>query len=195
MVGALFLLVALSPLLLLLAVVVRLDSPGPALFRQRRLGVDGRSFTLYKFRSMRVGAEAELEADPELRRRYRANGFKLPTGEDPRVTRPGRVLRRTSLDELPQLWNVLRGDMSLVGPRPIVPSEISEYDEAASLVLAVKPGITGAWQVRGRNRVGYPQRVALEVRYVTDWSLSSDLVILCRTLPAVARGEGARQTG
>jgi exopolysaccharide production protein ExoY len=181
----------LAPLMMALAVAVKLDTPGPVLFRQRRLGVGGRAFTIYKFRSMRADAETVLRADPVLYQKYLDNDYKLPPEEDPRVSPLGRFLRRSSLDELPQLVNVLLGDMSLVGPRPIVPAEIKEYGSQAPTFLGVKPGVTGHWQVSGRSNVGYPERAELDVNYVLGWSLSVDLKILCRTIPAVLARRGA----
>jgi lipopolysaccharide/colanic/teichoic acid biosynthesis glycosyltransferase len=136
-------------------------------------------------------AEERLKADPELYRLYVENDYKLPEDVDTRITRIGRFLRRTSLDELPQLWNVLRGDMSLVGPRPIVPDEIRHYNGEAPLLLTLKPGITGAWQVNGRSALQYPERATVELEYVERWSLMSDLAILARTIPAVLARRGA----
>lgn len=190
-VGAIVAGAVLSPVMLLIALLIKLDSPGPIIFGQTRLGANGRRFRCYKFRSMRVDAEAQLRADPELYRRYVANHYKLPDESDPRITRVGRWLRRTSLDELPQLFNVLRGDMSLVGPRPIVPSELQQYGEGAALFLSLRPGITGAWAVNGRSTVGYPERTELELSYIRGWSVVRDLAILLRTLPAVLLGRGA----
>jgi lipopolysaccharide/colanic/teichoic acid biosynthesis glycosyltransferase len=126
-----------------------------------------------------------------LFRRYVEHDYKLPSSIDTRITKFGRLLRRTSLDELPQLWNVLRGEMSLVGPRPIVPDEIQHYREHGPLLLSLKPGITGAWQVGGRSAVAYPQRAAVELEYVEGWSLWRDVDILLRTLPAVLASRGA----
>jgi lipopolysaccharide/colanic/teichoic acid biosynthesis glycosyltransferase len=141
---------------------------------------------------MLIDAEEMLRSDPQLYRKYKENNFKLPEGEDNRVTKLGRLLRASSLDELPQLINVLRGEMSLVGPRPIVPEEIKEYGEYGSLLLMVKPGMTGNWQVNGRSRiVEYSQRVKLDMEYVRDQSLSADLRILVRTLGAVTKMDGA----
>jgi exopolysaccharide production protein ExoY len=141
---------------------------------------------------MRPDAEALLHADPELYTRYVGNDFKLPVDEDSRVTRSGRFLRRTSLDELPQLVNVLLGDMSLVGPRPIVPDEIHHYGAGAPLFLSLKPGMTGAWAVNGRSTVGYPHRAHMELEYIRSWTIYSDLRILLHTLPVVVHGHGAR---
>jgi len=184
-------LVFLSPLILLIAAVVKLTSRGPVLFAQQRYGKHKRLFVMYKFRTMKVEAEAALRRDPQLYQEYVQNNFKLAEGRDPRVTAIGHFLRKSSLDELPQLWNVLRGDMSIVGPRPIVPDEMDHYGAVASLLLALKPGLTSMWVVEGRSAVGYPRRAALELMYVRDWSLRRDLWILLRTLPAILRGSGA----
>ncbi len=181
-----------APLLLLISALVRMDSPGPALHWQWRVGRGDRLFRMVKFRSMRAGAEDELdsmlEGDPltrttwqELQKLYR----------DPRLTRVGRRLRRTSLDELPQLWNVLRGEMSLVGPRPILPSQRAAYGLALESYIRLPPGITGLWQVSGRNRLSFAERVALDQRYVKERSLRLDLQILLRTVVIVFRSEGA----
>lgn len=189
--GATLGLFALGPVLAAIALWVRWGSPGPALFGQVRLGARGARFRCYKFRSMRADAEEVLSSDPELHQLYVSNHFKLPEDRDPRLTKAGRFLRRTSLDELPQLINVLKGDMSLVGPRPIVPSEIEHYSSSAPLFLSSKPGMTGAWAVAGRSRVGYPDRVHMELTYVRNWSLLKDLQILAMTFPAVLRRRGA----
>lgn len=190
--GAAVGLLLLSPVMLVTAVAIKLDSPGPVLFGHRRLGAQGRPFGCLKFRSMKPNAEAILRSDPALCRKYLENHFKLPAEQDPRLTRVGRFLRRTSLDELPQLFNVLLGQMSLVGPRPIVPAELHEYgNRGAPLFLSLKPGMTGAWAVNGRSRVGYPDRADLELQYVRRWSLVTDVGILLRTVPAVLRGRGA----
>jgi len=190
-VGGAAMLVVLSPLLAVIATLVVLDSKGPALFCQRRLGRFGRPIRCLKFRSMYADAEAKLLADPVLYRQYVEHDYKLPATTDTRITRIGHFLRRTSLDELPQLWNVVKGDMSLVGPRPIVPDEIHHYNGEGPLLLSLKPGMTGAWQVMGRSAVAYPARVTVELDYVEGWSLSRDLAILVRTIPAVLGGRGA----
>jgi exopolysaccharide production protein ExoY len=184
-------LLLLGPLMAVLAIAVRMDSRGPAVFGQARLGRHGRVFKCLKFRSMHTNAEQLLRTDPELYDRYVKNDFKLPEAIDKRITRLGRFLRRTSLDELPQLWNVFRGDMSLVGPRPIVVDELRHYDNEEPLFLSLKPGITGAWQVNGRSSVAYPARASLELEYVQTWSLGKDLSILARTVPAVLTQRGA----
>ena len=158
-----------------------MDSPGPVLFAHRRLGRSGRFFDCLKFRSMRVDAERVLRDDETLQDWYVRNHFKIPTHLDRRVTRLGRFLRLTSLDELPQLINVIRGDMALVGPRPIVESEGRHYGEQLAELLSIRPGLSGAWAVQGRSRVGYPQRVDIELQYVRSWTLRNDAAILLRT--------------
>jgi exopolysaccharide biosynthesis polyprenyl glycosylphosphotransferase len=183
----------LSPLLLVLAVLVKITSRGPVLFGHRRLGEGSRPIRVFKFRSMAVDAEACLQVllatDPRLRVEYEAT-YKLR--DDPRVTPLGRWLRQTSLDELPQLLNVLHGDLSLVGPRPIVADEIAKYGPASAAILRVRPGVTGLWQVSGRSDLDYAERVRLDTDYITHWSLWLDLRILAATLPAVLRRKGAR---
>ncbi len=185
------LLLALSPLMALIALLVRLTSSGPVMFSQERLGKDGARFRIHKFRSMRADAAMLLKTMPGLYKTYVDNNFKLPK-DDFRVTRLGRFLRASSLDELPQLWNVLKGEMSLVGPRPVVPEEIERYGDYAALLLSVKPGMTGHWQTNGRSRVAeYSKRVRLDMEYVRDQSLRTDLEILVKTLSVVARMEGS----
>jgi lipopolysaccharide/colanic/teichoic acid biosynthesis glycosyltransferase len=181
-------LVLLLPLLLVLVVAVRLDSGGPALFRQPRVGRGGRTFTLYKLRTMTVDAGERLAV---LRPANEADGPLFKLRADPRITRIGGVLRKYSLDELPQLWNVLRGEMALIGPRPALPDEVSTYDEIAARRLAVKPGLTGLWQVSGRSDLPWHVAVRLDVHYVESWSLGLDLAILARTPRAVLGHRGA----
>ncbi|MBA2244400.1 MAG: sugar transferase [Gemmatimonadetes bacterium] len=185
------LLLLLAPLMLIIAAAIRWTSPGPVLFRQVRVGKNGRLFKIIKFRTMRSDAEAALTADPVLYAAYVANDYKLPPESDPRITPQGRWLRKTSLDELPQLFNVLRGEMSLVGPRPVVPNEIAHYGDRAAKFCSVPPGLTGAWQVFGRSDLHYPARCDVELAYVQTWSLSQDLVILFKTVGAVLSGRGA----
>jgi len=182
-------LLLLSPLLVAVAVIIRLTSHGPAMFRQTRVGEQGKPFTLLKFRSMYSGAEDQLTRLRE--QNYNRDGllFKLP--QDPRVTPVGRFLRRFSIDELPQLLNVLAGQMSLVGPRPPLPDEVSQYGGDVGRRLLVRPGLTGLWQVSGRSELTWEQAVRLDLEYVENWSLSLDLAILCRTLSAVVRSHGA----
>lgn len=184
-------LTVLGPVLLVIAGAIKIDSRGPVFFKQERLGARGRRFRCIKFRSMHRDAEALLRRNGELYQEYLANHFKLPEELDPRLTRVGRFLRKTSLDELPQLFNVLLGHMSLVGPRPIVPDELDHYGGEAPLFLSLKPGITGAWAVSGRSHVGYPDRAQVELSYIRTWSLTSDLMILLQTVPAVLSGHGA----
>ncbi|MEU8057512.1 sugar transferase [Microbispora bryophytorum] len=179
-------LVVLAPLLAAVAVAVRASGPGPVLFRQRRVGRDGVEFTILKFRTMRRDAEArkvELVSD--------ADGVLFKVRRDPRVTPLGAALRRYSLDELPQLFNVLRGDMSLVGPRPPLPEEVARYGDDVRRRLVVRPGMTGLWQVNGRSDLSWEESVRLDLRYVENWSLMLDLQILWKTWSAVAGGAGA----
>lgn len=190
-IGSLLGLLVLTPVLLVVALVLKIADPGPVLFRQHRVGLDGRHFPIVKFRTMRVDAEQALVRDVALFARYMENDCKLPLDEDPRVTAVGRFLRKSSLDELPQLWNVLVGDMSLVGPRAITEKELPFYGELAPLYRAVRPGMTGNWQVSGRSDVRFPERAHLETDYVTDWSFRRDVEILLRTVPAVLSMEGA----
>ena len=178
------------PFLLFGALAVLIDSGRPVFFGQTRLGRDGRPFRCWKLRTMAPDAEDQLKQNGHLRERYRDNGFKIPTHEDPRVTPVGRRLRLRYVDELPQLINVLNGTMALVGPRPIVPDEISEYGPHATELLSVKPGVFGAWTARGRARPDYPERVNVELDYVRRRSMVRDLEILVRSLPVVLRGQG-----
>ena len=180
-----------TPVLLVLACAIKLASPGPILFGQLRIGQGGRRFRCYKLRTMCADAERRLEENAELRATYEANHFKLPAQHDPRVTALGRFLRTTSLDELPQFWNVLRGDMSLVGPRPIVEAELHHYGASRAVLLTVKPGVTGAWAVEGRSKIGYPTRARIELDYARGWTLRGDLAILRRTFGVVLQRRGA----
>ncbi len=181
-------LIALSPLLLTIAVAVRITSPGPALFRQTRVGVGGREFQIYKFRSMVPDAEHRLI---DLVNHDEGNGVMFKIRGDPRVTPVGRRLRKYSLDELPQLINVAKGEMSLVGPRPPLPSEVADYSDDATRRLRVRPGMTGLWQVSGRSDLTWEQSLQLDLRYVDNWTMTLDLSILWRTVSAVVRGSGA----
>ncbi|MEU8611352.1 sugar transferase [Actinoplanes sp. NPDC048791] len=185
---AALLLVLLAPLFLLVALVIRLDTGGPVFFRQVRVGRGGESFRMYKFRTMHTDAEARFEA---MRQQNEHTGVLFKIRADPRVTRTGRILRRYSLDELPQLINVLLGEMSLVGPRPPLPSEVEQYPQDMRRRLVVKPGMTGLWQVSGRSDLSWEDSIRLDLRYVENWSLTVDLVILMRTAMAVMRGSGA----
>jgi exopolysaccharide biosynthesis polyprenyl glycosylphosphotransferase len=185
---ALGLLVALGPLLLLIAAAIKLTSPGPVLFRQTRCGLHGRPFTFLKFRSMYAGAE-QLQAALAPYNEMDGPVFKM--WRDPRVTLLGRWLRRTSLDELPQLWNIVRGEMSFVGPRPAVPEEVARYEPWQRRRLSVKPGLTGLWQVSGRSDLSFEGWIRLDLEYIDHRSLWEDLKIVLRTIPAVLRGRGA----
>lgn len=178
-------LVIAAPVLAVLAIMIKLESPGPVLFPHTRVGFRGRRFQCLKLRTMCDDADEWLRGDPEMYEEYRRNHFKIPEERDPRVTRLGRILRRTSLDEIPQLWNVLVGDMALVGPRPVVEEELSHYTDSRNLFLSVRPGLTGAWAVKGRHGVGYPERCDMELEYVRSWSLSGDVVIMLATARAV----------
>jgi len=188
--GAGFGLIVLGPLVMLpAAIVIKLTSPGPIFFGQKRSGLHGRLFTMYKFRSMVNNAEM-LRAELEVYNEMTGPVFKMK--DDPRVTAFGRFMRKTSLDELPQLWNVFLGDMSLVGPRPPIPSEVQQYDPWHRRRLSMKPGLTCLWQVRGRNKIGFDQWMKLDLQYIDGWSLWLDLKILIRTVPVVLSGFGAR---
>lgn len=176
------------PLLALAALAVLISSGRPVFYGHERVGRGGRAFRCWKLRTMRVDAESRLHEDPELRDRYRSNGYKLPTDEDPRVTPVGGWLRRSYLDELPQLFNVLGGSMSLVGPRPVVRQELEEFDGEVDLLLSTRPGIFGAWNSRGPRRPPYPDRARLELEYIRTRSLRRDVKILARSLPVVLRG-------
>ncbi len=184
--------IVVVPLLLVIALLVKVTSAGPLIYGQSRIGQGGRAFTAWKFRTMRRDADAVLAqllaADPVLRGEWERD-HKLRV--DPRVTWVGSILRKTSLDELPQLWNVLVGEMSLVGPRPITTAEIPKYGDQWEVYLRVLPGVTGLWQVSGRNQTTYDERVALDTFYVHNWSPWLDLVILARTVQTVVRAEGA----
>ena len=176
------------PLAALIALAIKRDSPGPVIFKQRRVGRGGRMFTIYKFRTMVVDAEAR-KAD--LVALNEADGPIFKIANDPRMTRVGRLLRRTSLDELPNLWNVLRGEMSLVGPRPPTPEEVEQYEEWHKRRLEVKPGMTGLWQVLGRSDTSFDEMVRLDIYYAENWSPGMDLRIMLQTIPAVLSGKGA----
>jgi lipopolysaccharide/colanic/teichoic acid biosynthesis glycosyltransferase len=186
--GALLVCLGLAPFLLLIAAAVRWSSPGPVLHRRRVVGLGGRTFDAFKFRTMRVDAGRAIEVDASMWAAYVVN-FKLP--DDPRITRLGRWLRRYSIDELPQLFNVLRGEMALVGPRMITEPELVKYGQHAGRLVSVRPGLTGLWQVSGRQTTTYERRVELDLFYIDHWSLWLDLRILCKTPLVVIRGEGA----
>lgn len=187
-VGALVGLIVAGPLMLLSALAIKINSPGPVLFKQKRCGLNGKQFSLYKFRTMHCDAEDE---------KHRLKGLNVMSGpvfkvkNDPRVTKVGRILRRCSIDEIPQFFNVLRGEMSLVGPRPPLPKEVAQYEPWQHRRLSVKPGVTCLWQINGRNNIDFEQWMRLDLEYIDNWSLWLDTKILARTLPAVAKGTGA----
>lgn len=187
-IGSLGGLIVLSPVFMVIAILIKLDSPGPVLFRQVRVGKDGRPFWFYKFRSMIENAE---EMKQKLMHLNELEGPVFKISEDPRVTPIGRFLRRTSLDELPQLLNVLYGQMSLVGPRPPLPCEVEKYEGWQRDKLTVLPGITCLWQISGRNHIGFTEWMRLDIEYIRRQSLGLDLKILLRTLPAVLSRKGA----
>jgi lipopolysaccharide/colanic/teichoic acid biosynthesis glycosyltransferase len=190
LVGTLLLLATL-PLWIIVGLCVWATSRGPVFFCHERVGRGGRRIRVTKFRTMVPGAASILDADPELRDRYVQGGFKLRPEDDPRITRFGSVLRRLSLDELPQIWDVLRGRMSIVGPRPVVADELESYGHYVGAYLSMRPGITGLWQVNGRSDVGFPERARIDYSYASRWSLGSDVKVLLRTIPSVLRRRGA----
>jgi lipopolysaccharide/colanic/teichoic acid biosynthesis glycosyltransferase len=183
-------LLLLSPLLLLVAAAIRLGDGGPALFWQRRVGRDGKVFAFPKFRSMRVDAEIVREKLMKANQ-HGAEGVTFKMKHDPRITPIGRWIRRTSIDELPQLWSVLRGDMSLVGPRPPLESEVARYALYARERLSATPGLTCIWQVSGRSEIPFPQQLQMDLEYIRNPGLGQDIKLLLRTLPAIVRGRGA----
>jgi lipopolysaccharide/colanic/teichoic acid biosynthesis glycosyltransferase len=187
-VASLFLIIVLSPVLVAIAVAVKLNDGGPVFFRQRRIGKEGRAFNIWKFRSMRVGADALLQP---VETATGEGQMLVKTPSDDRVTSVGRFLRRYSLDELPQLFNVLIGTMSLVGPRPLVQDEVDSFGHGAHARLLVTPGMTGLWQVRGRSELPWERRVHLDLYYVENWSIWLDISLLWSTLRAIARSNGA----
>ena len=186
-------LVFIAPLLACVAIIMKLKDPGPIFFAQNRIGRDGREFKCLKFRTMVVDAQERLDAllaaDPAAAREWK-NTQKLT--DDPRITPLGDFLRRSSLDELPQLFNILKGEMSIVGPRPIVRNEAVRYGDKYGYYLSTRPGLTGLWQISGRSDTTYEQRVELDATYVRDWSVTGDIRIIAMTVPAVLFSKGAR---
>ncbi len=180
--------IAFAPLFGAIALAIKLGSPGPVLFGQRRVGQNGRAFQMLKFRSMYQDAEQRLDA---LRAQNEMSGPVFKMANDPRVTRIGRFLRKTSLDELPQFWNVLKGEMSVVGPRPPIPSEVRQYKRWQKRRLSVKPGITCIWQISGRNNIDFERWMELDLQYIDEWSLWGDIEICFKTIPAVLGARGA----
>lgn len=167
------------------------ENKGSMLFKQKRLGKNGKLFEIYKFRSMKTNAYEILKSDKDLYRKYLNNGYKLEAHEDPRITKLGCFIRKSSIDELPQFINVLKGEMSLVGPRPIVEEELQEYENKSELFLKMKPGITGVWQTSGRSNIGYPERVEVELSYLSNEKVGNDIKIILKTFLKVFLNEGA----
>lgn len=182
------LLILLSPLFLITAIAIKIEDPGPALYKQIRTGKWGRLFTIYKYRSMIMGAD---KMKTQLQDKNETGGVIFKIKQDPRLTRVGRIIRKLSIDELPQLWNVLKGDMSLVGPRPPVPGEVKKYQYSDRKRLDVTPGITCIWQVSGRSEIDFKGQVRLDVQYIENQSFGGDILILLKTIPAVLLGKGA----
>jgi exopolysaccharide biosynthesis polyprenyl glycosylphosphotransferase len=185
---SLFFLILLSPIYLITAIVIKLESPGPVFFSQNRVGKWGRIFKMYKFRSMRTDAE---KLKNELLSENETGGIIFKMKNDPRITAVGKFIRKFSIDELPQLWNVLKGDMSLVGPRPPVPEEVSQYNLSNRKRLNITPGITCIWQISGRSLINFEGQVRLDIQYIQNQSFWGDIKILIKTIPAVLFGRGA----
>jgi Undecaprenyl-phosphate galactose phosphotransferase WbaP len=190
-IGSLVLIIIFSPVLVIIALLIRRDG-GSSIYKQERIGYGGKTFKCYKFRSMVMNSQQRLEevlaTDPKAREEWE-NDFKLKN--DPRITAIGNFLRKTSLDELPQLFNVLQGDMSLVGPRPVVPDELPRYGALTQKYLSARPGMTGLWQVSGRNDVTYRERVSLDCYYIENWKLHTDFVLMLKTVTVIFHGKGA----
>jgi len=188
LVGATLVLIAAAPVLLVASLLIVVTSPGPLLHRRRVIGLGGREFDALKLRTMVADADRILAENPELRAAFERN-YKLRG--DPRVTPVGRLLRKWSVDELPQLLNVLRGEMSLVGPRMITPGELAKYGPNSERLFSVRPGLSGLWQISGRQEIDYPERVRMDLDYIEHWGFGRDLTIALRTPAAVVRGRGA----
>jgi len=187
-IGAVFGIVFLFPLIILIGLLIKIDSKGPALFVQKRCGRDGELFNMYKFRSMCTDAEQRLD---EIQHLNETNGVIFKIKDDPRLTRVGKFIRKTSLDELPQLVNVLKGEMSLVGPRPSLPNEVEQYQSWQKLRLSVKPGLTGLWQISGRSELGFDEMVRLDLEYIAKGNFFYDIIIIFKTIPVVFKSRGA----
>lgn len=185
-------LVGLSPIILAVFLVDRFgENKGPVFYKQVRIGYRGTPFKIIKFRSMIVDADKRLRANPVLYAEYKKNNYKLPKGKDPRVTKFGGFLRKTSLDEIPQFINVLKGEMSLIGPRPVVSEELSEYGDRQTEFLSVKPGAMGYWQATGRSNIGYPERCDIELYYVEHQSIIFDIKIFFKNIISIFKSDGA----
>ena len=190
--GGIFGLLLTLPIFLMISVIYLFgENKGPVFFKQLRIGANGREFYMYKFRSMIVNAEKVLKEDKILYQKYLKNNYKLEQDEDPRITKIGQFLRKTSLDELPQLINVIKGDMSIIGPRPVIKDELQEYSLRLNDFLSVKPGVTGYWQICGRSDVGYPERAELEFYYVDNQGARLDNKIFFKTILMVVLRKGA----
>lgn len=198
-VGSLIGIILLFPIFIITALAIKFNSDGPILAdTPMRVGKNGKLFTMYKFRSMYVGAHQILQQNPKLLRKYKQNNYKLDPHEDPRITQVGRFIRKTSIDEFPQFFNILRGEMSLVGPRAYYPFELEEQQkkfpnsrEFVKIILSAKPGLTGVWQVSGRSTINFDRRVEMDARYVQRRSILFDILLILKTFPAVALGRGA----
>ncbi len=198
-VGSLIGIIAFSPVMIITAIAIKLNSPGPVFADiPMRSGKDGKLFKMYKFRSMFVGSHDLLRKDPELFKKYKENSYKLKIDEDPRITAPGRFIRRTSIDEMPQIFNILKGEMSLVGPRAYFPDELEEQQkkypstrEFVKIIESAKPGLTGEWQVSGRSEINFDRRVEMDANYVKRRSIFYDIWLILKTIPAVLFARGA----
>lgn len=182
-------LMLLISILLFACYVFSKDNRGPILYKQKRVGLNGKSFNMYKFRSMIVNADYKLKKNEQLYKKYIENNYKLEPDDDPRITKIGLFLRRTSIDEIPQFINVMKGDMSVVGPRPVVEEELCEYDEKK--LLSVKPGVMGLWQANGRSNVGYPERANIEMEYIKNASSWFDMKVMIKNIIIVIKKDGA----
>lgn len=198
-IGSVIGIILLSPLLLIIAIAIKFDSQGPVLAdTPERVSQNGKLFRMYKFRSMVVGAHDLLRKNPELYKKYKQNSYKLEIDEDPRITKVGKFIRQTSIDELPQLFNIFKGEMSMVGPRAYYPFELEEQqikyprsEEFVKIILSAKPGLTGVWQVSGRSDINFDKRVEMDAYYVQRRSIIYDLYLILKTIPAVLSGKGA----
>ncbi|GEA94664.1 sugar transferase [Weissella viridescens] len=189
---AIFALIVLSPVFLAVSLLYLYGANrGPVFYRQTRIGLNHKPFQIYKFRSMIVDADKKLYANPDLYAKFVANGYKLPTEEDPRITKLGAFLRKTSIDELPQFINILKGDMSIIGPRPVVENELVEYGDRVDVFLSVRPGAMGLWQASGRSTIHYPERAELEIEYATHANMWFDFKIIFMTIRAIFKKVGA----
>lgn len=190
-VGSLLALIIFSPIFLILAILIKSRDGGSAFFAQERIGKGGKPFKMYKFRSMKMDAEEILKSDPKLYQKYVDNDYKLLADEDPRITPIGRWMRRTSVDELPQFVNILKGDMSIIGPRPVVEKELAEYGNRKDKFLSVRPGAMGLWQATGRSNISYPERCDVELEYIDNISFTYDVKIFFQTIFSIFKKEGA----